>query len=266
MNIEPLTKKDLDQIAPLQPQGWPDIKPALQFYLANPFCHAVKISKHDRMMGIGAGIVFGKTAWLAHIIVGPEFRGKGLAHKMVSHLLEKLTALECESVSLIATDLGYPIYEKAGFKKQTDYVFFKKEAPLAPYPDSPHIIAFSPDDQNEVFKLDQSVSGEDRRLIFSGKVETAWLYRENHQVAGIYLPDLGEGMIIAENSRAGTALMRKKYCAVGNAVLPVDNGAGIEFLMENDFTETLRAARMIWGKPFVWQPDKIYSRFAGKLG
>ncbi len=266
MNIEPLTKKDLDQLAPLQPQGWPDIKPALRFYLANPFCHAVKISKHDRMMGIGAGIVFGKTAWLAHIIVGPEFRGKGLAHKMVSHLLEKLTALECESVSLIATDLGYPIYEKAGFKKQTDYVFFKKEAPLAPYPDSSHIIAFSPDDQNEVFKLDQSVSGEDRRLILSGKVETAWLYRENHRVAGIYLPDLGEGMIIAENSRAGTALMRKKYSAVGNAVLPVDNGAGIEFLMENGFTETLRAARMIWGKPFVWQPDQIYSRIAGNLG
>lgn len=266
MKIEPLTKKDLDHLAPLQPQGWPDIKPALQFYLASPFCHAVKISKHNQMMGIGAGIVFGKTAWLAHIIVGPEFKGKGLAHKMVSHLLEKLTALECESVSLIATDLGYPIYEKAGFKKQTDYVFFKKESPLAPFEDSPRIIAFSPDDQKEMFKLDQAISGEDRRLIFSGKCESAWLYRENNQVTGIYLPDLGEGMIIAKNSRAGTALMKKKYRAVGNAVLPVDNGAGIEFLMENGFTETLRAARMIWGKPFVWQPDQIYSRIAGKLG
>jgi GNAT superfamily N-acetyltransferase len=267
MKIEPLTKQDLDQLAPLQPQGWPDIKPGLQFYLANPFCHAVKISKHDRMMGIGAGIVFGKTAWLAHIIVDPEFRGKGLAHKIVAHLLEKLTALQCESVSLIATDMGYPIYEKAGFKKQTDYVFFKKEVPLAPYPDSPHIIAFSPDYQKAVFKLDQSVSGEDRRLIFAGKFESACLYRENNQVTGIYLPNLGEGMIIAENSRAGTALLRKKYAGIDDkAVLPVDNAAGIEFLMENDFTETLRAARMIWGKPFVWQPDKIYSRIAGKLG
>ena len=133
MNIEPLTKKDLDQLAPLQPQGWSDIKPALQFYLANPFCHAVKIGTSKRVTGIGSGIVFGRTAWLAHIIVDPEFRGKGLAHKIVSHLLEKLTALQCESVSLIATDMGYPVYEKAGFKKQTDYVFLKKEAPMAPY-------------------------------------------------------------------------------------------------------------------------------------
>ena len=74
-------------------------------------------------------------------------------------------------------------------------------------------------------------------------------------------------MIIAENSRAGTALLRKKYAVVDDkAVLPVDNKAGIEFFMENGFTETLRAVRMIWGKPFVWQPDKIYSRIAGKLG
>jgi len=201
MNIEPLTKKDLDRLAPLQPQGWPDIKPALQFYLANPFCHAVKIGTPKRVMGIGAGIVFGRTSWLAH--------------KIVSHLLAKLTALQCESVSLIATDVGYPVYEKAGFKKQTDYVFFKREAPLAQNEDSPKIITFSPDYQNEVFKLDQAISGEDRHPIFAGKFESAFLYREKKQIAGIYLPDLREEMIIAENSRrAGTALLKKNLPAL----------------------------------------------------
>lgn len=266
MNIEPLTKKDLNHLASLQPEGWPDIKPGLQFYLDNDFCHVIKIGRQNKIMGIGAGIVFEKTAWLAHIIVDKEFRGKGLAHGIVTHLLKKLISLQCKTISLIATDLGYPVYERSGFKKQTDYVFFKRESPSVTWDDPDHIISFSSCFQKEVFELDQAISGEDRRPILKGKLESAILYRENNKITGLYLPDLGEGMIIASDNKAGVDLMRKKYVIGDKAVLPADNRAGIEFLMENGFTETLRAARMIWGKPFAWQPDKIYSRIAGKLG
>jgi len=264
--IEPLEKQDLDHLEPLQPQGWPDIGPSLQFYMASDFCHGIKIGNARRIMGIGAGIVFGRTAWLAHIIVDPEFRGKGLGHKIVAHLLERLIGLQCESISLIATDMGYSIYKRAGFKKQTDYVFFKRETTPANSENSKHIISFSSCHQKQVFDLDRTISGETRNPVLTGNLETAVLYREDKQITGIYLPDLGEGMILAETIRAGLALMRKKYAVIDKAVLPVDNRAGVEFLLENGFIETLRAARMIRGKPFSWQPEKIYSRIAGNLG
>ncbi len=266
MKTEPLVKKDLKHLTLLQPDGWPDIRPALQFYLEKDFCHVIKIGSHTRIMGIGTGIVFGRTAWLAHIIVDKEFRGKGLARKIVDHLLEKITGFQCESISLIATDLGYPVYERSGFKKQTEYVFFKKETPLISKDEPKNIMAFSSCYEKEAFELDQTISGEDRRPILTDKLGTAFLYRQNLQTTGIYLPDLGEGMIIASDKRAGIELMKKKYATVDKAVLPVENTVGIQFLMENGFTETLRAARMIWGKPFLWQPENVYSRIAGKLG
>ncbi len=266
MNIKPLVKKDLAHLEPLQPEGWQDIKPSLQFYLANDFCHVVKICKQNTMMGLGAGIVFGKTAWLAHIIVGKEFRRQGLAYKIVAHLLERLSSLGCETISLIATDMGYSIYKRSGFKKQTDYVFFKRETPPAPCEDPDNIISFSSCYQKEVFKLDQAVSGEDRGRILTGKLKTAALYREDGKTTGVFLPELGEGMVIAEDIRAGIVLMKKKYAAEEKAVLPVENKAGIAFLLENNFIEVSRAARMIWGKPLFWQPDKLYSRIAGNLG
>ena len=89
----------------------------------------VKISIENKIIGIGTGIVFGNTAWLAHIIVNPEFRRRGIGRKIVIELLNIIKNTGCETVSLIATELGCPIYEKAGFIEQTKYAFFEKEKP-----------------------------------------------------------------------------------------------------------------------------------------
>ena len=40
-----------------------------------------------KIIGIGTGIVFGNTAWIAHIIVNPEFRRRGIGRKIVIKLL-----------------------------------------------------------------------------------------------------------------------------------------------------------------------------------
>lgn len=273
MDIKPLEKKDLDHLSAMQPDGWSDIKPAIRFYLSKAFCHVIKSGKAGDIMGIGAGIAFGSTAWLAHIIVAKEHRGKGIARGIVDHLIKKLIALGCGSISLIATPMGFPVYERSGFKTQTDYVFYKREGSLkdqnaledgGSYPEQ--IIPYSPRFQNQVYALDKAISGENRQSILEEKLHTSVLYQENKKITGLFVPDLGEGMIIALNTEAGIALMKRKYADAHKAVLPMDNQAGAEFLRKNGFSETERAARMIWGKPLLWQPDKIYSRIAGKLG
>lgn len=90
--------------------------------------------------------------------------------------------------------------------------------------------------------------------------------KKNGKISGYYLPELGEGLIVADNREAGIELMKLKYSISNKGTLPVENREGIAFLKENGFVETRRAKRMILGKEFLWHPDKIYNRIAGNLG
>ena len=127
MNILPFTNKDIPYILPLQPDGWPDLRTEFKFYTKNDFCHPVKVVDRARVIGIGVLIVFERTGWLAHIIVDSEKRNRGIGRFIVHRLLDMAKEKKCRSVSLIATDLGYPVYLKAGFVEQTRYLFFSRE-------------------------------------------------------------------------------------------------------------------------------------------
>ncbi|MCK5165299.1 MAG: GNAT family N-acetyltransferase [Desulfobacula sp.] len=263
MNIERITKNDIHHFRKLQPAGWSDIMPIFQYYLEKPFCIPVKICMENNIIGIGAGIVFGNTAWLAHIIVDPEFRGRGIGFAIVRSLLNQLN---CGTVSLIATHLGYSVYKKAGFIEQTQYLFFERKTPWKGFNRSGNIIQYTDKYMKDIFILDQDVSGEDRCNLLIDKFINSYVYQKKGKLKGYYLPDLGEGMIVADESEAGIELMKMKYAVSDKAVLPIENTIGINFLKENGFTETLRVTRMVWGRQFSWYPDKLYGRIAGNFG
>ena len=61
-------------------------------------------------------------------------------------------------------------------------------------------------------------------------------------------------------------LMKLKYAAIEKAVLPVENKAGITFLLENGFAESSRALRMLSGEDILWKPANIFSRIGGNFG
>ena len=266
MKIEPLEKKDIPHLLKLQPEGWSDIIPSIQYYLDHSFCLPIKICLDQDIIGIGAGILFKKTAWLAHIIVDTEFRGQGIGQKIVLALLDLLKKRNCESISLIATALGYPVYKKLEFIEQTDYIFFERKMPFKPQARSEHIFSYTREQMKEILFLDQQISGEDRSNVLMDRLKNSHVYQKNGKVTGCYLPDLDEGMIIANEIKAGIELMKIKYAVKEKAILPFENTAGIHFLEENGFIETLRAKRMVWGRQFLWHPDKLYSRISGRLG
>ena len=47
----------------------------------------------------------------------PEYRGKGLCTTLMKNLVEYGKTLGLDRIDLKATDEGYPIYEKVGFKE-----------------------------------------------------------------------------------------------------------------------------------------------------
>jgi GNAT superfamily N-acetyltransferase len=267
MQFETITYKDLDEIRNLQPDGWPDIIPDFEFYIRSPFCHAVKAKMSDRIVGTGAFILHEKTSWIAHIIVDTNHRNQGIGRKIVDYLLENFFAKSAETCLLIATELGKPVYVKSGFREVTEYYFFKRHTDGNTYPVSERICACKKEHHTDIFALDNKISGENRKSLLKDYLDNSMVYVENNQVLGCYIPDLKEGLIIADTTEAGLQLMKIKYSKIHKAVLPSDNMEGINFLKQNGFTKMERVGtRMLLGKDIPWIPQKLYSRIGGNLG
>lgn len=265
MIIEKIIENDIQYISEFQPDGWPDIIPVFKFYIKNSFCHPIKAMINNKIVGVGSGISFGKTAWLAHIIVNPEFRKKGIGTLIVNYLCNFLKENGVFTISLIATELGFPVYQKTGFIEQTEYIFFDRVEVLKNHI-SKSINYFSSQDVEDIFFLDKKISGEDRSIIIKEKLQNSFLYKKKNKILGYYLPDLGEGLIIADDIEAGIELMKLRYMKLNKGALPIDNKDGIQFLKDNGFKETKRAKRMIFGEKLKWNPSKLFNRIAGNYG
>jgi GNAT superfamily N-acetyltransferase len=267
MSFEKFTKPDIERISNLQPAGWPDIAAAFSFYTGHDYCCPVKVEVGNEIVAVGVSIVYEDTAWLAHIIVDESFRKQGMGFNLVRFLLDDLQNKGLESVSLIATDLGEPVYLKAGFRKVSDYRFFKKVKDLKVPFRSDKIRSYRNEYYEDIVRLDKEISGESRVRLFAGHLHAAKVYIDNREICGYYLPGLGEGPVCAKTIEAGTALMQLKYTAVEKAVIPEENQAGIVLLINSGFVETeTRGKRMIFGKEIVWKPRMVYSRVGGNLG
>lgn len=261
-SISPLTQNDLASVGLLQPEGWGDIMPHIEFYLRSSFCYPIKITTDNKLSGIGAAIVLGDTAWLAHIIVHPEKRNKGLGRIITNALLDSVGS--CSTVFLIATKLGEPLYQKVGFEIEMEYIFLKELNFTLPV--ETITTRFNKKYEHDLMALDAKVSGEDRRTIIMPHIEHAHLTVENGIVTGYYLPSLGEGLIVASTENAGLTLLSKRLILERRVVLPAAQEEVITFLKNHGAKEFLRGTRMRIGKKRPWLANKIFSRIGGNLG
>jgi len=267
MLFRPVTYEDLDEIRDLQPEDWSDIIPDFRFYIESPCCYPAKIIMNGRITGVGASIVFKNTAWLAHIIVDIRYRRQGIGSYIVQELLKICENEPIETFSLIATESGKPVYEKAGFRVVTKYAFLQRENLWKPKVVSSNVVPFREDYRPGIYKLDMEISGENRTGILRHFLKNSLVYELNKEVLGFYIPDLRDGVIYANTVEAGLELMKVKYAVTDKASLPSTNDPAISFLKENGFAVTgKKGTRMILGKEINWKPDKIYSRVGGNMG
>lgn len=267
MQFDKFTYSDIDKISHLQPEGWPVITNAFRFYLGYDFCYPVKVMLDNEIVGLGNLIHFGQTAWLSHIIVGYDYRKQGIGFKIVDHLLAECKARGIKTSLLIATELGEPVYLKAGFRKVSDYCFFKREPHQAGNHSSENIQPYKEDFYKDIIQLDTYVSGENREMLIKDYLSKSFVFINHKDIEGFYIPGLGEGPIYALTPYAGRELMRFKYATADRAIIPGENQTAIEFVKEMGFTEAKTIGkRMILGSDIAWKPEMIYSRIGGNLG
>ncbi len=58
----------------------------------------------------------GNTAYVMNIYTKPGYRNRGLASKLMGHIIREAKSRKCGKLTLHASDMGRPIYEKLGFR------------------------------------------------------------------------------------------------------------------------------------------------------
>lgn len=204
---------------------------------------------------------------LGHIIVDESYRGQGIGYKIVKYLVDVAIKKGLSSINLIATDLGVPVYKKVGFRTVGAYEFFKREQDFTPNPLSNQVQVATSAHYEQILKLDQEITGENRRELIENHLKRAVIFEQAGSVEGYYFPQLGQGPIYAKTKRAGLGLMELKYSTIDTAVLPADNTIGVQFLVRNGFEpQHTTAIRMTYGAEMLWHPNLIFSRIGGNYG
>ena len=286
--IRPFTRTDLDRISGLQPDGWYDVTPVFRFYVDVPFCLPFKIEDESGITALGCAILHLETAWLAHIIVAPDARRKGLGRTMTRALIHCAEQQGRATQLLIATEMGAPLYASLGFRRTCDYGFFRLREPVAetlpghrPEDGPEHrpeaVSTHLPDsvrpleaaDIAPILALDLGATGENRESLLRHQGGRGWVYvaPNSGKVHGFYLPELGDGLIVADDDEAGVELMRVRMMHTsGRPALPVGNGTAVGFLAASGYELERTAPRMVRGGEDSLNHGMVFNRVGGNLG
>lgn len=264
------TRSDIKDFGVLQPENWRSIMPNMYFYNESGFCYLVQARLGQELVGAGAAIMHKNCIWLANIMVAKAHRNKGFGKTITQHLIEYAQKYS-ESILLIATRSGQPLYEQYGFTPYAngEYAFYHPLPSAIRNFDSGFITTYTPQFKEQLFQLDFEVSGEQRTHILEPHLENAHLYVHNNQLEGFYLPDLGEGPVLAATEEAGISLLSNKLAnrEIGFAI-PKENRAANLFLKSRGFNQMndLYGVKMYLGKPIEWKPELTFGRIGGNMG
>ena len=259
----PLTEDDLDAIDTLRPHDWPPYRRTFERYFALDCVRPWAFGGPDGLVAMGTLIDFGKTGWMAQVITSAQRRGQGWGSKMVRFLLDQAQGMGMHTVSLVATELGYPLYAAAGFRVEGEYAFWTRSTPAPALPEaSEELKAWSESYGPRCLVLDRKASGEGR----APYLRHDWSQGYVVPGEGYFLPTVGEGLVVAKNRRAGEPLLHRRIDGASRVVVPLENSWAPVLLSSRGFALEKRMRRMVWGRSLRRRPEWVGSRIGGNLG
>ena len=182
---------------------------------------------------------------------------------MTQALIEQARTFEAQTIQLVATEMGEPLYKKVGFRNIGEYAFMKEGETTEP---TTRCTSYHPKYREEILALDFAASGEDRQTLLEPHLSQALVYCGD-RLSGFYMPTLGEGLIIADNEEAGISLMKNKLARAWLYIaIPRGNPPALEFLKSLGHKEYRVGKRMALGPEIPWHPKMIFGRIGGNLG
>jgi len=74
--------------------------------------------RDSHLVGTTTTTIYGELAWIGMVLVDPEYRRQRIAAQLLTVALDYLTG-KVETIKLDATALGQPVYEKFGFRVES---------------------------------------------------------------------------------------------------------------------------------------------------
>jgi GNAT superfamily N-acetyltransferase len=219
---------------------------------------------HEHLICFGDVIINGKTGWLGNIVVNPEFRTKGFGQEITMFLTNYLKNCQCRTILTMATESSKVHYQKLGFLTDSIYCNLKGKLLTKP-PFLEQIRTIEEKDLEQIYTLDLKASGEDRSKLFNNSATKGKVYFSGpgQEIQGFFLPESGEGPIIASSVNAGLALLQLKHSlSLQDAVIPCENKTAVDYLKKKHFRETGLVYRMLLGEDIDWKPEMMFSRAA----
>jgi GNAT superfamily N-acetyltransferase len=265
---------------------WGDRHAFFEFAVHHPECEPLVADVGGTIAGTVVGTRHRSAGWIGLVFVSEDQRRAGLGSALTKAALERLDRAACRTVSLVATDMGRPIYERLGFEVVGRYVGLTR--PGAPSDGDEEgansVRAFHLSDLDAVCELDAWATGEDRShllraiaregggIVLDGSSQSSSPRPGRKGIQGFSLPSGWGGWPTIAATPADALLLlegirrtRGTDRALHSAVLE-QNLAGRRLLGEAGWQETWRGVRMIRGEPLEWQPEAIYGQFNFGLG
>ena len=268
-SITDLEVNDIPTLNSIKPDDWTSIAEIHDHYLRTASCKSIKaINGENEILGLGTGIVFDTTGWLAHIVVSKNHKRKGIGTLIVQDRINLLREkYKCRTITLTATDQGYPLYKKLGFIEESMYkIMTRPHEYQASYPRDKNIVKAEHMYFDEMLEIDRITSGENRKEFLRSVLAGGYVYQSDGKVQGFYLPQFGDGGVTAVTQEAGIALLRERMKEEKKIFITEENTCAYGLLTDNGYKEAKRIYRMILGEPFAHNPQNCYSRIGGFAG
>jgi ribosomal protein S18 acetylase RimI-like enzyme len=224
-----------------------------------PDGHFLAAERDGELVATGAGIGFGPTGWIGGIAVAPAARGARLGQALTEAVIEALGPRE--TLLLLASDAGRPIYERLGFEVEETYrVLWSPPASEVASPEPNGLRRLTAADRDAVAALDARVTGEARTLALDVGLEGALATPDLSAVA--FRPPWPALPIVARDPDAGATLLRALVAPGLRLAVPESNAAALETLRALGCRPGRDVVRMRRGAPVSWRPEELWGVFS----
>jgi hypothetical protein len=227
--------------------------------------------------------VSGRAGWVGAIFVDAELRGRGIGRVLTERVISDLRSADCETLVLVASAEGRPMYERISFETRTTYVMLEASGTGAATDARQDgevrrggrlIRPFAAADLGIVRDLDRAATGEDRGHLIealAGPENTRCVVRAGTVRAFLARPPWGGGALIAPDPDDAIALLddRRARAPLGHRVrtgVPATNERGIHRLLDLGWKRTFDLPRMERGPALDWRPIAIWGQFNFAVG
>jgi GNAT superfamily N-acetyltransferase len=255
--------------------GGPSMAATLELVQARLRGAAFVAEAGDGLVGASAALGFGSTGWVGGVAVLPERRGAGLGAALTGAAVGWLRRQGTATVSLHATDLGRPVYERLGFTAEGRWLLLAAAAVRTGSELPPGARPGRPGDLGAVLALDRAATGEDRsrllRLLWDGggpDTGGAFLVAEDAggRLVGFHAPRPtggGGGATVATDPAAGAALLAawQRPGAPATVVLPEANPDGRRALEALGYQVARTTTLMRLGPAPARRPELVFGGF-----